>query len=127
MMPTLICISSSTSRFVFLSQPDVGDLHLLIDRFAHVVDRQQRERDAGQRLHLHAGLRGGARGAFHFHGVFDRRDVDVDVAQVQTVAKRDQLRRLLRRLDAGDPRGREDIPLRDLVLGNQRQRLRAAR
>ncbi len=49
------------------------------------------------------------------------------MAQVQIVTKRNELRRLLRRLDARQSRGREDIALRDLAVGNQRQRLRAQR
>ena len=50
----------------FFEQPNVADLHFLIHRLAHVVDGEQGDRHAGQRFHLHPGLRHGARGAFHF-------------------------------------------------------------
>ena len=52
--------------FSFFNQAHIRDLHLFIDRFAHVVDREQRDRDAGERFHFHPGLRDGARGAGHF-------------------------------------------------------------
>ena len=46
------------------------------------------------------------------------------MAQVQVVTERNELRRLLRRLNPGDARRREDVSLRDLVLGNQLERFR---
>ncbi len=62
--------------------------------------------------------------ATHFTSSADpaRRDLDFDVAQIQIVTERDQLRRLLRRLNPGDARSREDVPLPDLILGNQLER-----
>ena len=38
-----------------LDQPDVADHHRLVDRLDHVVDRQRRDGDRRQRLHLDAG------------------------------------------------------------------------
>src|SRR5205085_7146755 len=65
MMPTVICIVALPSHraFRFFQQTNIRDAHLFIHGFAHVVNGEQRHRDAGQRFHFHAGLRDGARGA----------------------------------------------------------------
>src|SRR4051812_18106978 len=72
-IPTVICISwtgvlRAPFRLVpaviarrykalrFLHQVDAGNLHLLIHRFAHVINREQRDGHAGQRFHLNSGL-----------------------------------------------------------------------
>src|SRR5437868_5965747 len=38
-------------------QPDLADHHRLVDRLDHVVDRQARDGNGGERFHLDAGLR----------------------------------------------------------------------
>src|SRR6266550_6782086 len=67
----------------FFHQVHIRDLHLFVDGFAHVVNREERDRDADKRFHLHSGLRGGARAA----GCADRAalhfEIDFDVAQGQ--------------------------------------------
>ena len=75
-------------------------MHLLIDRLAHVVDREQRNRDAGERFHFYTRLRDRARRAFHFQYRSRRHDLDFDVAQIQIVTKRNELRRLFRCLNS---------------------------
>ncbi len=52
----------------------------------------------------------------------DSRDLDFDMAQVQIVTERNELRRLLRRLNSGDARSGEDVPLPDLVLRDEIER-----
>ena len=54
---------------------------VFIDRLAHVVDRQQCDRDAGKRFHLHSGLRRCARGALYRHAGFITRQVHFHVTQ----------------------------------------------
>src|SRR5438034_792394 len=66
-----------------------------------------------------AGLRNSARGAFYLRAFVRRDDVDLDLAKRQSVTKRNQLRGLFGSLNAGNPRGREDVALYHLVLRNQ--------
>ena len=67
----------------FFHQPHIRNFHPFVNRFAHVVNREERDRDARKRFHLHPGLRGGARAA----GCADRAalhfEIDFDVAQRQ--------------------------------------------
>lgn len=49
-------------------QPHILDPHTPIDRLAHVVDRQQRDRYGGQRFHFHAGGADGLGGDFAVDG-----------------------------------------------------------
>ena len=76
-----------------LDQADVGDLHLAVDRLAHVVDGQRRHRNGGHRLHLDAGAPG------HLAA---RRDLDagrgvlggqfhLDRIEAERMAQRDQI------------------------------------
>ena len=53
--------------FRLLQQSDVLDLHLLIDRFAHVVNREKRDGHPGECFHFDASLRRGPRGAGCLH------------------------------------------------------------
>ena len=71
------------ATLLFFHQAHIRDLHLFVDRFAHVVNRQQSNRDARECFHLHPGLRGRA----HAAGCADRAalhfEIDFDVAQRQ--------------------------------------------
>ncbi len=64
MMPTVMAMRLA---LLLREQTDVGDFHGFVHRFAHVVNRQEGQGHPGERLHFHAGLRGGARGALRFH------------------------------------------------------------
>src|SRR5580765_6698608 len=66
-----------------LDQPDVRDHHPLVDRLHHVVDRQRRDRDRGQRFHLDSGLRGGTSPAGDLIAVLQPPQSHVDVRQRQ--------------------------------------------
>ena len=65
----LIQLSSGHRPLQFLfclpDQPDIRQLHLFVDRFAHVVDRKKCRGDAGKRFHFDASLRSCARSAFY--------------------------------------------------------------
>src|SRR5687767_14357995 len=78
----------------FLEQAHPLDLHSPVHRLHHVVDREQRDRDGGQRLHLHAGppdrLGRGAHPCAR-QRVVERR-VHVNVVEAQGVAQRNELR-----------------------------------
>src|SRR5262245_27095795 len=84
-----------------LDQTDAADRHAAIDRLAHVVEGQRRDRDRGERLHLDPGAR------LHAYPALDGdarrrvigRELDVDVREREWVAERDQFRRSLRRHD----------------------------
>ena len=76
-------MADHTRRFSFFTKSHIRDLHLFVDRFAHVVNRQESNRDACECFHFDPGLRGGADGA----GCADRAalhfEIDFDVAQWQ--------------------------------------------
>lgn len=42
----------------FVDQADITNTHGPVNRFAHVINRQSRDRDSGQGFHLDAGLTG---------------------------------------------------------------------
>ena len=50
------------------------------------------------------------RRALHLCALVRSDDVDLNFAERQSVAQRNELRRLLRSLDAGNPRRRETLP-----------------
>src|SRR4029077_2761988 len=79
---SLDCARDDWALLLF-HQTNVRNLHLFVDGFAHVVNREERNRDARERFHFHPGLRGGARAA----GCVDRAalhfEIDFDVAQGQ--------------------------------------------
>jgi hypothetical protein len=63
------------------------------------------------------------RGAFHFCALVRSDNIDLNVRERQSVAERNKVRRLLRSLDTRNPRSREDISLRYLIVRNQIERL----
>ena len=109
---------------LFLNEMNGFDAHAALDRLDHVVDRQTRDGDGGERLHLDAGR------AFDLHRrshdaagkLAIRRDVDGDLGQRKRVTKRDQLMRLLRRHDAGNPRRAQHVALLGVARDDQLQR-----
>src|SRR6266481_6127279 len=68
---------------------------------------------------FNSGLRNRLRGAFYLCALVRSDDVDRNFTERQSVAKRDEVRRLLCSLDASNPRSREHIAFRDLILRNQ--------
>ena len=113
------------STFCFFHQSNVVNFHLFIHRFAHVVDCEQSGGDANERFHLNSGLCNRLRGALHLCTLVRSGDIDLNFRQRQSVAERNEVRRLLRSLDTGNPRSREDISLRYLIVRNQIERLAA--
>ena len=109
----------SRFAFRFFDQSHIGDLHFLINRFAHVVNSEKRDRDSGECFHLDAGLRNRARGAGNFRALARGDDVDLHIAQRQGVTKWNQIRRLFRGLNPGEARSRENISFRDSIFRNQ--------
>src|SRR3977135_3698895 len=102
-------------QFYLTNEPDVSDLHLFVDAFAHIVDRQERDADGGERVPLHSSLRDGARGAGHFRRVLRHDNVDLDLAQWNGVTQWNKMHRLLGCLNSSDARGRDDIALGDFI------------
>src|SRR5207248_7278332 len=113
-----ICVSLWL-LFCFCNQPYIRNSHLFVDSLAHVVDRKKSDGDASERFHFDAGLRNSVRGAFYLRAFVRRDDVDLDLAKRQSVTKRNQLRGLFGGLNAGNPRGREDVAFYHLVLRDQ--------
>ena len=94
----------------------IENSHLGINRFAHVVNREQRHHHSRERLHLYASLRRCARRALCFHAIRHRAECNVDVGEIEIVTKGDELRSLLCRLNPGDARDRIDVPFGDAIL-----------
>jgi len=105
-----------------LDKAHIRNRHFFVHCLAHVVDSQERDTDAGEGFHLNAGLCNRPRGANYFSATLRRYDVDLHVAERHGVAKGDEMRGIFRRLNPGNPRGREDIALCDLIFGNQIER-----
>ena len=107
----------------FLEQANVRDGHRAVHGFRHVIDRQQRDRDGGQRLHLDAGLavcrgqRGGGDAAIV------EREVERHAGEGQRVAERDKVGGLLRRHDPGDARDGEHVTLLRRTIADRGERV----
>jgi len=110
------------SVLCLLTQVYIGNLHLFVHCFAHVVDGEQCDGDAGERFHLHSGLRNSACCASYFRAIVCRDNIDLDLAQRQSVAERNELGSLFGALNACDARGRKDVALRDLIICDQVER-----
>src|SRR5919112_825429 len=89
--------------FGFLEELDLLYRHTLIDGLAHIVDGQRGHAHSGKGLHLDAGTvaRTGCRG--DRHAIVPDLELDVYGGQVQAVAERYELWRLLGRHHTGDP------------------------
>ena len=90
-------------------------MHLFINRFAHVINREQRDGDAGERFHFNAGLGDGPCHASYLGGAGRGHDVDLDFAQRQSVTKGNEMRGLFGGLDPGKSRGGEDVSLHNSI------------
>src|SRR5258708_67856 len=139
MIPTCICmlvamslwaprsfavavIDSRDSAFRFLKQLHVGNDHVFVYRLAHVVNRQQCDGNTDQGFHLDSRLRNGLCSAFHLRTILRSNNIDVCLAERQSMAKRNELCSLLGGLDPGNTRGREDIAFGDLIPCDQIER-----
>src|SRR4030095_11478638 len=98
---------------------NIGNLHLFIDRLAHVVNSEQRDGHADQGFHFYSGLCDGLCSTFHFCSFVRRNNVDFNIPERERVTEWNQLRSLFCSLNTGDPRSREDVPLCDLILCDQ--------
>ena len=109
----------------FFQQAHVVDDHAAIDRFAHIVNGQQRDLHTGERLHFDPGLARGFCGDGTFDGIVVGIDVELDgdVSKRQWVTHRYQLRGSLGRHDTGNAGDAEHITLLVPALLNQFQRL----
>ena len=58
-LPRSVRLPGARSTTALGHQPHALDRHAAVERLGHVIDRQQRDRDRGQRFHLDAGLAGG--------------------------------------------------------------------
>src|SRR5262249_31695555 len=108
--------------FGLLKQLDVRNDHALVHGLAHVVNRQQCHAYAHPSFHLDSPLRHWLRSAFHLRPILRSSNIDVHLAERQSMAKRNELRSLLGGLNSGNARGREDITFGDLVSRDQIER-----
>src|SRR4051794_8182324 len=109
-----------------LHEHDLGDLEVGLESLDHVIDGQCGHAGRGERLHLDArpsGRPGLGRDGHDAGGGVDVA-LDADEAQREGVAERDQLGSALRGLDAGQPRGAEDVALRRVAALDGRGGLR---
>jgi hypothetical protein len=105
----------SYGTLLFFHQPHIRNLHLFVNRFAHVVNREERYGDARKRFHLHPGLRSGARAAGCADCVALHFEIDFDVAQRQGMTQGNQFRSSFGGLNSGDLRRCKNIPLPDPI------------
>ena len=82
----------------FALQPDVCDLYAFVQGFAHIVNRQSRNRYRRQRFHLHACFAIGCDGGEERHAVVFNFGLDVGVCYRQRMTKRDERRSLFGRI-----------------------------
>ena len=106
---------------------DLAQRHPLVNGLAHIVDRQQGHRNAGQGLHLHAGLAHAPDGALRLDAVLLRVEGEFHGAlgQQQGVAEGDQVAGALGGHDASHLRHAQHIALFGAALGHGRKALRA--
>src|SRR5579871_424140 len=107
----------------FLLQPQLGDAHAAIDRFKHVVDREQAHCLGGQRLHFHPGLPAAfdAREDAHRVALLLELEVDGHARDRERMRERHQVGGALGRLDSCDARHPEDVALARASRGEQPQ------
>src|SRR5437899_13050257 len=77
-----------------LDEPDVREARAALDRLQHVVEREPRDRDRGQRLHLDTRLGRGRDRRLDGDAVQPYRELDRGVGERQRVGERNQLARL---------------------------------
>src|SRR6266581_995504 len=108
----------------FFHQVKLGNLHALLESFAHVVDGQRRGGGGHKRLHLHAGRsrRGDARA--DLDSILAQPRSHINVRQRQRVTKRYPLRGAFGRGNPGNPRDFQRIPFRRLQSADGPQRRR---
>ena len=87
----VMVICQATGVLGLAIEGHVADAHRFIHGLAHVVDRQRRDADSRQRLHLRAGAADRAHLARDADAAAFCLEIDVDVLEQQRVAERDQL------------------------------------
>ena len=108
---------------LLLIEPDVADDHRLVDRLDHVVDRQRRDGDGGERFHLDAGLRRGADARLDVVAACGGGQLDVNARKRERMTERDERGGLLGGHDPGEPRGLQRIAFLHRAGADQPQRL----
>src|ERR687897_402118 len=108
-----------------LPQGDVADDHAAVDRLAHVVDGEARDRAGGHRLHLDTGAVDGLDLRLDLDVVVFDAEVDEHRADQQRVAQGDQIGRALGRLDARHTRDGEHVAFGDRTACHEGRGLRA--
>src|SRR5215207_8276792 len=106
-------------------QGDVADDHAAVDRLAHVVDGEARDRAGGHRLHLDAGAVDGLDLRLDLDVVVFDAEVDEHRAYQQWVAQGDQIGRALGGLDARHARDGEHVALGDRTARYEGRGIRA--
>ncbi len=95
----------------FFQQAHILNVHAAVDRLAHVVNRQEAHANCGERLHLDAGATEGfdGHGKLYAAARFVEGEIRSDTRDGQGVAKWDQIRCALRRLNCSQARDSDDI------------------
>ena len=106
---------------MLLEQTHIGDGHASVDRFAHVVNRQQGDLNGGERFHLDAGLsyRFNRRGALDAVAVFRHLKLHGNTGQGQGVTQGDQVTGFFGGLNACNPGNAQHIALLGMTAANQ--------
>jgi len=68
------------SALCLFDQTHLGDFHLFVYRFAHVVNREQCGSDTSERIHFNSSLRNSSSTALYLGMMIRCRDVDFDFA-----------------------------------------------
>src|SRR5580765_179802 len=86
----------------FFEQKELRDLNTLVQRFAHVVNREGGGSGGDQGFHLDAGLGGGGHLSANLHAIFAHAGVHINVSEQERMTKRYPLGGALGSQDAGD-------------------------
>lgn len=111
---------------LLLQQANRFHAHSPVHCLAHVVNREQGDRNGGEGLHLHSGASPGLGrdNAFHRRGDPVHVKINPDPGQRDWVAQGDQLGSALGRLDRRDARHPQDVAFLGFPFQNELQSLR---
>lgn len=97
---------------------DFFDAHLLIDRFAHVVNGQGSDGNGGQRFHFDAGLSGDFRGCCNDDAIAFNSELHFTMSEGQGMAERNEFPGFFGGADSGDAGDGQNVSLGDLISLN---------
>ena len=110
----------------FFQEMDVTNSHPPVNRFAHVIDREECNLYGGECFHFYAGLIAGFGGGQAINDVFafSGFEFDINMGDGNRMAERDEFRGFLGRHYAGNTRNTEYIAFFVFALKNKLEGLR---